>query len=204
MTLVKICGIKRIDHALAAAEAGADFLGLVFAPSPRRVGIDAAIEIAAAVREWSQVYLVGVFVDEHPDTINRIARMCRLDYAQLSGEEADIVDALDVPAIRTIHVRSEAEPATLAEHVACATAELVLLDTAQPGLQGGTGIPFDWRAVPPLDRPVLLAGGLNAGNVASAIEAVRPCGVDASSGVETGGVKDPKKIEEFVRAAKRA
>jgi indole-3-glycerol phosphate synthase/phosphoribosylanthranilate isomerase/anthranilate synthase/indole-3-glycerol phosphate synthase/phosphoribosylanthranilate isomerase len=204
MTRVKICGIKRVEDGLVAAEAGADLLGFVFAPSRRQIDPDTARAIALAVRARSSLELVGVFVNAKPAEMNRVAKVCGLDYLQLSGDEPDeIIAALDVPAIRAIHVRDNVTPEWLAERVEGYPAELILLDTARKGVYGGTGTTFDWRRIPSLDRSILLAGGLHPGNVEEAIRTVRPWGVDVSSGVETNGAKDPDKIRAFVQAARR-
>jgi phosphoribosylanthranilate isomerase len=203
VTHVKICGIKRVEDGLAAVQAGADLLGFVFAPSPRRVEAATVSEIVATVKDCSPVRTVGVFVNADVSTMNRLAGMCRLDYIQLCGDEADdVINVLDIPAIRTVHVAPRDESAeALTERVNSSSAELVLLDTARVGQYGGTGEPFDWAALPPLNRPVLLAGGLNPSNVGAAIRMVRPWGVDVSSGVERNGEKDPDAIRDFVRVA---
>jgi phosphoribosylanthranilate isomerase len=209
MTHVKICGLKRVEDAAVAVEAGADLLGFVFAPSRRRMNPEEACDLIAELPTRSSVRLVGIFVDEAPAEVNRIARLCGLDYAQLSGDEPDhYVRALDVPVIKAIHVET-GDPGSacdargrLAERMAGSSAAILLLDTARLGARGGTGETFDWSRVPPLDRPILLAGGLNPGNVTRAIETLHPWGVDVSSGVETEGRKDPTKIRAFLRAAK--
>jgi phosphoribosylanthranilate isomerase len=198
VTTVKICGLRTVDHALVAAGAGADFIGLVFAPSRRQVSVETAREIVAAVRPQSTARAVGVFVDATPTEMNRVVRACDLDYVQLSGQERDdIIAALDVPAIRVIHV-GHGPSGSLAERIAASPAELVLLDTARTGMAGGTGKTFDWGVVPAVDRPLLIAGGLHPDNVASALDATHAWGVDVSSGVETDGVKDPAKIRAFI------
>jgi phosphoribosylanthranilate isomerase len=206
MTKIKICGLKRVDDALVAVEAGADMLGFVFAPSRRQIDPERAREIVEEVRRSgaregrpdAPPKMVGVFVNASPSEMNRIARLCHLDYVQLSGHEPDeIVAALDSPAIKAVHVEPETDHDMLAERIAESPAEVVLLDTAQAGSYGGTGESFDWTRVPRLDRPVLLAGGLHAGNVAEAIQLVQPWGVDVSSGVETKSEKDQEKIRAF-------
>lgn len=202
MTQVKICGVGRVEDALTAADAGADFLGLMFFKGSKRfVETDRAREIAEAVR--GRLRLVGVFVNEEPEEMNRVARLCGLDYVQLSGDEPPAaVTGLDVPAIRAVHVRESATPEDLAERIESSPAELVLLDTGAAGLYGGSGRTFDWGLLPSLRRRVLLAGGLDPSNVGRAIERVRPWGVDVSSGVETEGRKDPNRIRDFVTRAK--
>ena len=199
MIHVKICGVRRIDHAKIAADAGAHFLGLVFAPSRRRIEPEAAGALVAQTKAISAVQFVGVFVNESPAEINRIARACLLDFAQLSGDEPDsIVDELDVPAIQVFHVSEAGIDADLASRVERSRAQLVMLDTARTGTYGGSGKPFRWSGGNRIERPFLLAGGLVPGNVAQAIHAMSPWGVDVSSGVESGGEKDGGKISEFI------
>jgi phosphoribosylanthranilate isomerase len=204
VTHVKICGVKRVEDALVAAEAGADFIGLMFfTRSPRRIGPETAAEIAEAVRGKAKT--VGVFVNADPEEMNLAARTCRLDYVQLSGSEGpETVRALEVPAIDVIHVREDLTPEDLAERVARSPAEVVLLDTARDGIFGGTGQTFDWSRVSSLSRPIMLAGGLHPDNVADAIRTVRPWGVDVSSGVELNGEKDHGRIRAFIAAAREA
>ncbi len=202
MTLIKICGLKRVEDALVAVESGADLLGLMFFPlSPRAITPETAAEISSAVRGHART--VGVFVDAAPGDMNRAARECGLDFIQLSGSEGEeTVRALEVPAIDVIHMREGLTPEALAERVARTSAEIVLLDTAREGLFGGTGAAFDWARVPEMARPMMLAGGLRPENVAEAIRRVRPWGVDVSSGVERNGEKDQDQIRAFIAAAR--
>jgi phosphoribosylanthranilate isomerase len=203
VTHVKVCGIRHIDHGLAAARAGADFVGLIFAPTRRRVDPETAAEISDAVRREHDIKTVGVFVNEDVRVVNERVRECGLDYVQLSGDEPDdVIGQIDAPVIRVVHVRPDTDPGSLAERISAMPSELVLVDTARAGAYGGTGETFDWSLLPPLDRPVLVAGGLHAGNVGAAIRSMRPWGVDVSSGVETGGEKDLDKIAAFVAAVK--
>lgn len=203
MTTVKICGIKRVEDARAAIDSGADMLGFVFAPSSRRITPEAARDIIAAIRPDSVVRAVGVFVNAEPDEMNQIAGYCGLDVIQLSGDEPDAVASrLNRPVIKAIHVGDDDRPDVLRERVRASSAQVVLLDTARAGKYGGTGEALRWERLPVMDRPVLLAGGLDAANVAEAIRILRPWGVDVSSGVETNGEKDHGKIGAFVRAAR--
>jgi phosphoribosylanthranilate isomerase len=199
MTRVKICGIRRVEDAMVAAEAGAEFVGLIFAPSRRRIDPGAARDLVARVKDSSKSKIVGVFVDADPDEINRVARLCRLDYAQLSGSEAnDSLDALDLPAIQVFHVSQDGIDEDLANRVDGSRAALVLLDTAQKHSYGGTGKTFPWTGRTRIQRPFLLAGGLHPENATDAVRAMDPWGLDVSSGVETGGDKDPEKIRNFI------
>lgn len=203
MIKVKICGVRTVEHAVVAAEAGADFVGLVFAPSRRQVDQDTAKTLSGAVKRAGDSRLVGVFVNESAETINSLVGTCGLDYVQLSGDESEeLIERIEAPVIKAVHVDGNGSHDSLMAAVASTSAELVLLDTAGSGLYGGTGRVFDWSVVPSLERPVLVAGGLHAGNVLEAIEAMDPWGVDVSGGVETDGVKDEAKIKEFIRTVK--
>lgn len=208
---VKICGIRRLDHAMVASQAGASMLGFVFAPSRRRIAPEEARDIICEVRArlaesgGRSVNAVGVFANEDVVTMNRIAHLSGLDYVQLSGDEPEeIAAALDVPVIDVVHVRKGMPADEVARRVGTTPAELVLLDTSTEAAYGGSGATFDWSVAESIERPFMLAGGLHEGNVVEAIKQVRPIGVDVSSGVETDGVKDPKKIERFVTAALEA
>lgn len=203
MTAVKICGLKRVDDALVAADAGADLIGLVFAPSRRRIDEATAGEIARRVHAETDARAVGVFVNADPAEMNRLAAACDLDYVQLSGDEdEEVVRALRPPVIQVVHVGAETLRDELDRRVNETGADLVLLDAARPGAYGGTGTTFDWSATRELGRPFLLAGGLTPENVAEAVRAVRPWGVDVSSGVEEDGEKSQDKIRRFVRSVK--
>lgn len=205
MTRVKICGIRRVEDAVVAAESGANFLGFVFYDKSRRaLAPEEAREIIAVAREAGTARMVGVFVNAEPARINQVARVAGLDFAQLSGDERDeSIAALDLPAIQVIHMRAEADDVALADRIHASPAELVLLDTPSAAY-GGTGRVFDWSRVPSIDRPFLLAGGLHPDNVADAIARVHPWGVDVSSGVETNGEKDQARIRAFVAGARTA
>jgi phosphoribosylanthranilate isomerase len=204
MTRVKICGIKSEEQALAAARSGADFIGLVFADSPRLVSPAQAKKIVAALkRSKAPAAVVGVFVNSPATTVNSIAASCDLDRVQLSGDEdQDYCRAIERPVIKAVRAGNIADEELLfgGEDV------IILLDTAVPGHYGGTGLTFDWSLAVPIARrfPVILAGGLTPENVAGAIRTVRPWGVDVSSGVETAGVKDMVKIEKFIKAVREA
>ncbi len=202
---VKVCGITSEKDAEAAAEAGADAVGLVFWPrSPRAVGVEAARRIAAAVPP--AVVRVGVFVDEAPETIARTVEAVGLDLVQLHGDERpNLLDALPCRAWKALRVGSDLTAADVAPWAGAAG---LLLDARAAGRPGGTGQTFDWtlaRAVRERISFLVLAGGLDAQNVAKAVEVVRPDGVDVSSAVESApGRKDSAKVRSFVEAARRA
>ncbi len=203
-TRVKICGIRDPRMAMAAARAGADAIGLVFHPaSPRAVEAEAAREIARAVPPF--VTVVGLFVNRDEDAIRAILGRVPLGMLQFHGDEPpEFCDRFGLPWIRAVRVGPGVDLIECESRFSSAAA--LLLDAQVPGQHGGTGSPFDWTLVPPaLSRPVVLSGGLDAGNVGAAIRAVRPWAVDVSSGVESArGVKDAVRIEEFVRSVKDA
>lgn len=195
MTRVKICGISDVENALVAAEAGADAIGLVFAPSRRRVTVEQAREIVDALPPF--VTKVGLFVDEDPARIEEVADACRLDVVQLHGSESPgFCAALGRTVIKAIRVKDAASLAVMDGYRVAG----FLLDSYHPEVAGGTGRTFDWDLAEQVSGRyrVILSGGLTPANVTEAIEKVRPHGVDVSSGVETDGRKDPAKIREFV------
>ena len=201
---VKICGITLPRDAAMAAAAGADALGMVFYPaSPRAVDPAAAGEIAAAAGPF--VSMVALFVNPHPDEVWRVLGVMRPDLLQFHGNEsAPFCEQFGVPYIKVIGVADRApDAAALAAHP---QARGLLIDTHDPLRHGGTGRAFDWSLMPAaLHQPLVLAGGLNPGNVESALLRVRPWAVDASSGVEMSpGRKDASKVEQFMRAVARA
>jgi phosphoribosylanthranilate isomerase len=209
MTIVKICGVRTLEDALAAVDAGADMLGFNFyPPSPRYIDPAACAELVAqmSVARVRFPQLVGVFVNEAPDTIRRILDTCGLDVAQLSGDEpAGDLRQLEGRAFKAIRPRHAVEADELARRYANAEPPALLLDASHTGLYGGSGAVADWGVAAELAArlPLMLAGGLTPDNVAEAVAAGRPWGVDVASGVESApGVKDATKMSEFVRRAK--
>jgi len=214
MTRVKICGIRETAHALSAAEAGADFIGLVFAPSQRQVTPARAQEITRVTKEhYNTVEVVGVFVNMPAPVVNRTAQSCNLDRVQLSGDESwAYCQQINQPIIKAIRVSSGQHRQQIYDYLATG-AEILsgsgciyLLDSHVKDSYGGTGTTFDWQLAQAAAEqfPVIIAGGLTAGNVAQAIEITAPWGVDTSSGVETNGVKDTTKIKAFIETVRRA
>ena len=212
---VKICGLREPAHARAAALAGADLLGMIFAPARRQVTAETAaacIQAARTAAPARRILAVGVFVNATAEELNRTAMVAGLDLLQLHGEEDPaLLDELDRPVIKGLRPvpssTGAAVDAMIARYAAAANAPLAyLIDGYHPGHYGGTGTRADWSLVAELARrwPVILSGGLDAANVATAIQSVRPRAVDVSSGVETDGVKDVGKITAFVVAAKSA
>lgn len=199
---VKICGITRVEDALAAAAAGADAIGLVFyANSPRAVGIEQAQAIIAALPPF--VTTVGLFVDIQRDELQRILASVPLDLLQFHGDESvEQCEGFGRPYIKALRVKAGDD--IIAEVSRYPGASGILLDTYVEGVPGGTGKAFDWSLVPEkLSKPVILAGGLRPDNVAEAVRQVRPYAVDVSGGVEAGkGIKDAERVAAFIRAVR--
>jgi phosphoribosylanthranilate isomerase len=201
---VKVCGLTVPEEALACARLGAWGIGVVFAPgSPRRVDAARAAAVLGALP--ARVARVGVFVDASVEEMDEVARRAGLTHLQVHGEAdpAAIRAVCGLPVIEAVRV--DGEPAL--ERARASAADLVMLDAAVPGLQGGTGTAFDWSLLErrPLGRPFALAGGLAAGTVADAVARLRPRMVDVSSGVESSpGRKDPERVRAFVAAVAAA
>jgi phosphoribosylanthranilate isomerase len=198
---VKICGITSERDAFAAAEAGADAVGFVFAGGPRAVTPEQARRIARRLPPF--LHKVGVFADAPADRVRLVARACGLSWAQLHGGETRAwADALGVPWVKVFHV---ADGRVLAR-VRKFGAPLIHLDTQAGSARGGTGTAFDWaiaRRAGELGR-VILAGGLTPDNVARAVAEARPFAVDVCTGVEARpGRKDARKLRKFVEEARR-
>ena len=214
MTAIKICGIKNEEHALAAAGAGADFIGLVFANSPRQVTPALAEKIVSALKKnRARVKAVGVFVNMPAPTVREIADTCHLDWAQMSGDEPwEYCLELSRPVIKVIRMSRDNQPEPVIQHLANGTQimagqkHMFLLDSNAREKYGGTGLTFDWNLARPIAEkfPVIIAGGLNPENVGRAIKLIKPWGVDVSTGVETKGAKDMKKIFKFIEAVRKA
>ena len=199
---VKICGITRVEDALAAAAAGADAIGLVFyAKSPRAVDVEQARAILAALPPF--VTSVGLFVDAERSELERILASVPLDLLQFHGDESvQQCEAFGRPYIKALRVKAGDDIA--AQVARYPSAQGILLDAYVEGVPGGTGEAFDWSLIPQaLSKPLILAGGLRPDNVAEAVSRVRPYAVDVSGGVEASkGVKDVEKVGAFIRAAR--
>lgn len=200
----KICGITRIEDALAAVDAGADAIGLVFyPPSPRAVSVVQARAIIAALPPF--VTTVGLFVNASRCELNETLEAVGLDLLQFHGDETpEDCEGYHRPFIKALRVKPGDDIAAACRVYSKASG--LLLDAYVPGVPGGTGETFDWGLIPKdLSKPVILAGGLSPDNVAQAIAQVRPYAVDVSGGVELHkGIKDHGKIRAFMKAVRGA
>ncbi len=204
MIRIKVCGITRLDDALAAQASGADALGFVFAPSPRRVEAERVREIAGALPPF--LSRVGVFVNEDRERVKEMARFCRLDVLQFHGEESpEYCRDFEQRVVKAFRVKGREDLERMKPYQHGVSA--FLLDTYHPRMAGGTGRTFDWTIAAEARNlgPIVLAGGLDPDNVQAAIRAVHPYAVDVSSGVETApGEKDHQKIRLFAERARSA
>ena len=210
MTEFKICGLRTLEDALAAADAGASFLGFVFVPGVRRQ-IDEALasEIIQEIKRRTGSggpRIVGLFANQAMSEVNRIISKCGLDFAQLCGDEPpDYWDQVEAWVIKMLKVADDGPKeklvAGLRKHIedAMSRMHLCLLDKHTAGALGGTGKSFDWSIAAEIAKNyrIILAGGLTPKNVHEAISKAGPWGVDVSTGVETDGVKDIEKIMAF-------
>lgn len=197
--MIKMCGLRREEDVEAVNELRPEYIGFVFFPGSRRyVAPEAAKALKARLDPG--IRAVGVFVDEDVGTVVRLLEECVIDLAQLHGHEdetylAELRRRTGKPLIRAFRIRSAED----ALRVQDSTADMILLDAG-----AGDGKVFDWRWLHPVERPYILAGGLDPENVSRAVRELRPYGVDVSSGIETDGFKDREKMRAFVRAVREA
>jgi phosphoribosylanthranilate isomerase len=200
--IVKICGIQNLATALAVEKCGAELMGFVFAPSRRSIDPAAAAKIGQRVHSIKKV---GVFVNEEIAVVNAISSRCDLDYVQLHGSESpDYCKFIHRPVIKAFPFSDTFS----ADMVNVYPVELILIDSWDKGLAGGTGKKFDWEKASSLlnkiEKPFLLAGGLTCENIKEAVDKLNPYGLDVSGGVEENGIKSILKIEAFVKEARKA
>lgn len=197
---VKICGLTDVETAVAAANYGADAIGFVFAESKRRITLEQAKEIIAHLPK--EVWKVGVFVNETREEIESIASAVGLTHIQLHGDETALFsESLSLPVIKSFSFQGNESLEALGEF----SSDFILLDSPKGKYRGGNGTAFNWNEVNPKlmnRKKVILAGGLNADNVEAAIKIIKPYMVDVSSGVESVGIKDLRKIKTFIEKAK--
>jgi len=204
MTRIKICGIKTVNDALSAMDAGADLLGFNFYPkSPRYIEVGTCQDIMSVMRKYGHIIYVGVFVNASVTEVRATIETCGLSLAQLHGDEtSEMMQSLNGKAFRAFR--------GVPEHVdgfARDDAPALLVDASVKGAYGGTGVTADWNKAAALAKQysLLLAGGLTPENVGEAVRQVNPWGVDVASGVEaSAGQKDPSKMRAFVQAVRSA
>lgn len=196
--LVKICGIRSKKTAHIVTQAGADFIGFVFAPSKRKISPSKAAEIARTLP--NSIKKVGVFVNESLDYMMQTAEFVGLDVIQLHGDEPpSIMTQIPYETIKAFPINEFNE-----QMFSLYPATYYLLDSPSEDYRGGSGKPFDWNTINRIHHHhnFILAGGLTPENVQEAIQTTNPVGVDVSSGVETNGKKDLEKIKQFILNAK--
>jgi len=204
MTTIKICGIKTVDDALAAMDAGADLLGFNFYPkSPRYIDAGTCRDIMSVMREYRHITYIGLFVNASVAEVRTTIETCGLSLAQLHGDETpEMLNALRGKAFKAFR----GVPQSI-DGFARSDAPALLVDAAVKGAYGGTGVKADWNKAAELAKryPLLLAGGLTPETVAEAVRQVRPWGVDVASGVESSpGQKDASRMKAFVQAVRSA
>jgi len=200
---IKFCGFTRAEDAAKAATLGVDAIGVVHVPgSKRHVALDAMPALRAAVPSY--IDLVALFVNPDADTVHKVITALQPSLLQFHGDEPDAFCAgFGLPFIKAMAMGGDAGDISQRQHD-YPNARALVLDGHAPGALGGQGERFAWGGLPALDKPVYLAGGLHAGNVAEAIAVVKPYAVDVSSGIESApGVKDEAKMREFVAAANK-
>jgi phosphoribosylanthranilate isomerase len=200
MTYVKICGLQQSKHVKAAVEAGADFIGFVFAPSKRQITLEQAIQLAEHIPP--HVKKVGVFVNEKPERIHTIFEKVGLDFVQYHGDECkEEILQIGLPSIKAFSIDSQTDFLAIEQY----EVDYYLFDAPGAEYRGGSGHTFNWAILEQMNIPrnkVFLAGGLRSENVQQAIQQVQPFAVDVSSSVETDHVKDVHKIKQFIDATK--
>jgi phosphoribosylanthranilate isomerase len=203
-TRIKFCGCTDLSEVMLAVQTGADAIGMIFAPSIRRITESAAKYIAERLPPF--ITPVGVFVNPSLDDIARARSIFPDLVVQLHGDESpSFVSSIDGKVIKTIHVSSDEADSNAIQRAANQHPRAILLfDTVTSGAIGGTGVSFPWRLVAPIaqEREIIIGGGLTPENIASCLRIVRPFGVDVRSGIETNNRKDPLKMRAFVQAVK--
>jgi phosphoribosylanthranilate isomerase len=201
MTKVKVCGIQQLEAAKWAVEAGADAVGFIFADSRRKITLEKAAAISDSLPDG--ILRIGVFVNASKEELQAAVKKVNLDYVQLHGDESPVFCRnLSIPYIKAVSIKEKSDVDILPDF----GGEMVLVDSGKGPYRGGNGTSFNWdylKGYQSRDNKLILAGGLKKENVREAIQKVRPYMVDVSSGVESGGIKDKKKIMEFINEVRK-
>jgi phosphoribosylanthranilate isomerase len=201
MTKVKVCGVQQLEAAKWAVEAGADAVGFIFADSRRKITLEKAAAISDSLPDG--ILRIGVFVNASKEELQAAVKKVNLDYVQLHGDESPVFCRnLSIPYIKAVSIKEKKDVDILPDF----GGEMVLVDSGKGPYRGGNGTSFDWdylKDYQSRDNKLILAGGLKKENVREAIQKVRPYMVDVSSGVESGGIKDKKKIMEFINEVRK-
>lgn len=202
MTKIKFCGLSRLCEIEVANELKPDYIGFVFAPKSRRyVTYEKAAELKSQLS--SEIQAVGVFVNEPPQNVAALLENGIIDLAQLHGDEDEsyltqLQSLTDKPIIKAFRMSTATDTVSIRKAAEHSTADYLLLDSG-----AGTGTVFDWKLAKEIKRPYFLAGGLDVYNVAEAVRTLHPFAVDVSSGIETDGAKDKKKMAAFIAAVRK-
>lgn len=199
MTKIKICGLSRLEDIDAVNSAKPDYIGFVFAESKRQVSFETAKRLKSALNQ--EIKAVGVFVNQPVEEIIALAKDQVIDVIQLHGDEDEgyisrLREAVSLPIIKAMRIRQKSD-------VKIQNADFALFDTYDKNQYGGSGLSFNWELLKGYKGEFFLAGGLQSDNIEEAIKTVKPFCVDISSGVETNGIKDQKKICEIVKKIRR-
>lgn len=199
MVKIKICGLKEVEHVKVCVEAGATWIGFMFAESKRQISLEQAKLLSKQVP--SHIKKVGVFVNPTADEVHTAVKEVGLDFVQYHGKETpDFISSLGYPSIKAFSIRSKEDVEKAKEY----NVDYYLFDSPGTKFAGGSGKVFDWSLLEQVSIPkerVILAGGLNSDNVKDAVNLVQPFGVDVSSGVELNGQKNSELIKQFIQIA---
>jgi phosphoribosylanthranilate isomerase len=201
-TRIKFCGITRLEDLQVAIDLGVDAMGLVFCPtSPRAINVQHACMLIDRCGPF--ITSVGLFMNQDEGTISSLIEQAPVDMLQFHGNESEqFCRSFGLPYLKSIAMGGAGQTVSKSDYV---SASGLLLDSNELGQPGGSGKQFNWQNIPALDRPIILAGGLDANNVSDAVKKIRPYAVDVSSGIESAkGIKDTNKMKKFVSSVREA
>jgi phosphoribosylanthranilate isomerase len=201
-TRIKFCGITRTEDLKMAVDLGVDAIGLVFCPaSPRAINVQQACMLIDRCGPF--ITCVGLFMNQDAGTISSLIEQVPVDMLQFHGDESEqFCSSFGLPYLKSVAMGGNGQAISESDY---ASASAILLDSNELGQPGGSGKQFDWKDIPDLKRPIILAGGLDPNNVSDAVKQVRPYAVDVSSGIESAkGIKEFNKMKDFVRSVRDA